>query len=973
MGLLSRRNRKSQSRARRNKLRHSSSELAIEMAEPRLLLSANFTANTQQAAVVGALQASVQGHLENLLQNVVANDPHFQLALPLLPNIAGASAGLANIQDAASAAHGPLLNLQTQIDATINAGLNDLIAAGNLNSFGDTSALANAIKAKIEHYTGNNTVSFTDTSSNDQGRDHNGVLMFDGSHHAIDFPNVNLQFSIALPQLHTSFTLDLNPALKNAGIPLNAPITQGDFFINETIGFNPTLDFAINADQGGGAFALNNPTATTDFHAHASIGAEVINFGLLTLATPGATLDYQGNVAVSFTGDFSGGPDNASPSSVTNGTDTNHALSLVLPLQLTSDILSIPGFSSITNGNLTITGQAFVDNTFAVQFNNFGTLNNLAEMSPTDLLNTFLTVSGYINQLTQSNLLNIEFPLTNGATIGQVINFASEFGTDVLTKLGSVQDMIGINHAAQSATAGSAGGTAVVELTPGDFSHLPQNFDIVLQVDGKILDFHLTPPTVSGNGAASDLSTELNALLPSVLTAAGINPNDPNDFFHNVLTIAANGSHVDFTAKATGDTHNFANISIQTPGTSFTTLPTFAENLAFALGYGGVASTLQSLAAGIGLQYDGGSSTLQFQLNYSTALPASLNSLGFDGAHRIAADDGSGHIVVAAQATVADFTSAFSFNLVINGHNREIDVAADLSRSTADAVATAIQNALNAILVNPTDLGLAAGNSFTLGSKITVTADGNHHVTFTATTSALTPANITTTPLLALADVHAENFSVGFDLGSLGGLAVSNGSFSFDATAGISMTIDVKIPPANQTAVTTGTELDLIPIWPTGGSITADQANNPVVVARSDIGLGGVFNGPSAATVEPIGDFIQASVSGTNLVLSALVTNATSSIAPASGQAATLSIVDAGAVSSSTQGGIADLGFAGKASSNDGTHITLTSGAISDVTKEFIFSLVVNGHAVKVDVPRDTGRASVGDLVIAINHALGAA
>ncbi|MBV9487110.1 MAG: hypothetical protein JO246_13745, partial [Frankiaceae bacterium] len=605
--------------------------------------------------------------------------------------------------------------------------------------------------------------------------------------------------------------------------------------------------------------------------------------------------------------------------------------------------------------------------------NNFGTLNNLAEMSPTDLLNTFLTVSGYINQLTQSNLLNIEFPLTNGATIGQVINFASEFGTDVLTKLGSVQDMIGINHAAQSATAGSAGGTAVVELTPGDFSHLPQNFDIVLQVDGKILDFHLTPPTVSGNGAASDLSTELNALLPSVLTAAGINPNDPNDFFHNVLTIAANGSHVDFTAKATGDTHNFANISIQTPGTSFTTLPTFAENLAFALGYGGVASTLQSLAAGIGLQYDGGSSTLQFQLNYSTALPASLNSLGFDGAHRIAADDGSGHIVVAAQATVADFTSAFSFNLVINGHNREIDVAADLSRSTADAVATAIQNALNAVLVNPTDLGLAAGNSFTLGSKITVTADGNHHVTFTATTSALTPANITTTPLLALADVHAENFSVGFDLGSLGGLAVSNGSFSFDATAGISMTIGVKIPPANQTAVTTGTELDLIPIWPTGGSITADQANNPVVVARSDIGLGGVFNGPSAATVEPIGDFIQASLSGTNLVLSALVTNATSSIAPASGQAATLSIVDAGAVSSSTQGGIADLGFAGQASSNDGTHITLTSGAISDVTKEFIFSLVVNGHAVKVDVPRDTGRASVGDLVIAINHALGAA
>src|SRR6185437_11816819 len=100
------------------------------------------------------------------------NDPHFQLALPLLPNIAGASAGLANIQDAASAAHGPLLNLQTQIDATINHGLNDLITAGNLGSYSDTTALANAIKAKIEVYTGANTVSFTDASTTAQGHDH---------------------------------------------------------------------------------------------------------------------------------------------------------------------------------------------------------------------------------------------------------------------------------------------------------------------------------------------------------------------------------------------------------------------------------------------------------------------------------------------------------------------------------------------------------------------------------------------------------------------------------------------------------------------------------------------------------------------------------------------------------------------------------------------------------------------------------
>src|SRR5205807_5777264 len=127
----------------------------------------------------------------------------------------------------------------------------------------------------------------------------------DGSNHAINFPDVDLQFTIALPQLHTSFTLDLNPALKTAGIPLNAPITQGTFSINETIGFNPTIDFSVNADQGGGPFAFKNPTATTDFNASASIGAEVMNFGLLTLSTTGGSIDYKGNVVVSFTGDIS--------------------------------------------------------------------------------------------------------------------------------------------------------------------------------------------------------------------------------------------------------------------------------------------------------------------------------------------------------------------------------------------------------------------------------------------------------------------------------------------------------------------------------------------------------------------------------------------------------------------------------------------------------------------------------------------
>src|SRR5206468_3692068 len=141
------------------------------------------------------------------------------------------------------------------------------------------------------------------------------------------------------------------------------------------------------------------------------------------------------------------------------------------------------------------------------------------------------------------------------------------------------------------------------------------------------------------------------------------------------------------------------------------------------------------------------------------------------------------------------------------------DVGADLSRASAAAVAAAIQNALNAITVNPTDIGLANGASFTLGSRITVAADPtSHHITFTASTSALTPANTTTTPLLALGDVHAESFSVGFDLGSLGGLNLSNGSFSFDATAGVSMTIGVKIPPAGA-AVAETTELDKVPIW----------------------------------------------------------------------------------------------------------------------------------------------------------------
>src|ERR1700704_5248398 len=106
---------KRKSDTRRSRLRHSSSELAIEFAEPRLLLSVSLGVNAAaQATAAAAITAAIHGNLDNLghvLGGIEQAAAGFQHALPLMTGAAGASVTLANLTDALSTTHDKLFDL----------------------------------------------------------------------------------------------------------------------------------------------------------------------------------------------------------------------------------------------------------------------------------------------------------------------------------------------------------------------------------------------------------------------------------------------------------------------------------------------------------------------------------------------------------------------------------------------------------------------------------------------------------------------------------------------------------------------------------------------------------------------------------------------------------------------------------------------------------------------------------------------
>ena len=142
---------KRKTKTRRSRLRHSSSELAIELAEPRLLLSVSLGVDVaHQTAAAAAITTAIQGNLDNLghvLGGIEQAASNFQHALPLMTGAAGAPVTLSNLTDALSTTHDKLFDL----DAKFHDGVvTPLLGLTDFSTIHDTGALATALENALK-------------------------------------------------------------------------------------------------------------------------------------------------------------------------------------------------------------------------------------------------------------------------------------------------------------------------------------------------------------------------------------------------------------------------------------------------------------------------------------------------------------------------------------------------------------------------------------------------------------------------------------------------------------------------------------------------------------------------------------------------------------------------------------------------------------------------------------------------------
>ncbi len=630
----------------------------VEVVEPRLLLSVSIN-----ATAAGVLQTELT-HLQEVM-GAIQTYGQLANALPLVSATAGSTVNsLGTLADFQTAFKNDIL---TPLQATIQQDL-----ANGATAL--TSAFASDLQTAINSATGLNNATVTDHSS--------GAI--------IDFT-----FDVAATKSE-SFSLTLGSG-GDAGAISFPNSLQGNLAFSYDFGFETKVDLTTPASP---VFSLVDPVLTVGVEATATLPQGLdFDFGVVQLKVGnGASMDYSASVAIAIN-DTSAAAIDADATSANNGstsflnsaitvtvTDSNHDASnplLTIPVELDASN-TIPGLPSIASATITVTGHALgtaLGSDWSVAMPSLSSLDPFSHITASDLFGLVSRLGDNLSALTSSGLLNVDIPLTNGTTIADVVNFATEFNTDVIQKLGPVSTILGFSNPT-STTAADGTHVATVDITPISLTDapLPAEFKLYVTANGTSAELDLVNQV---NGTPITTVAQLEGEIATALLGTSL---------ANVVTVATvnNGAAIEFDAVATNKSQSPASITLSTPATSFTNLTDFALNLGQALGLGSTISDIQSILSSLGIAYDSAADTITWHLSYDASLPVFTNltlgtgvSLG-----EIASLSGSGTLSLTANV-------AFDATLGINLDTLGTDVAIDgVSMTSTSFASSALINDL---------------------------------------------------------------------------------------------------------------------------------------------------------------------------------------------------------------------------------------------------------------------------------------
>lgn len=833
------------------------SSLIIETMEPRLLLSVSVSVAAIQALHdnLGHFSASLQ-HVETLgmlahdLPAVVIGDTH-------------------NI--------GSLASLSATFESAIVAPIAEVISAHSTGSM-DSADLATAIQAQIKTDFGTtigNAVQVTDNSASG---------------------NLSLGFAVTTDK-SAAFTLDFGQASATYGIHL--PQVSG--ILDTILNFNFDATVAGAAGTPTGFTLAPHLVVSTDadsafnvsVHATADLTGASVDLGLLTLTAGAASLDLSASIGFG----LSGALDGTGLAAGTVPTVTSHVASetgtagtsvlLDIPLTLTLDH-AIPGIPAISGSmDLVVSGEAGEGN-FSVDVSSIQTavahamgdasfdISALNRYSTGDLINALTTVDSYLGHLAGVSALSIPIPFADGLTVGGVIDLAAQFQTQVIAPLTSVVGLIGFNeHQTNAVTLSAAAldlshlpGTTSLHLIAHGASPATDTIDVTLSIANTYLN---TQGVATHIGSIDDLVTGINQSIGKTSLNTVVEAFDQSGVLS--LTLVDN-AHVLTSLQLVAPA---AALGFASPATA-TTGPS-------AMVLGRVPANLADLPAKIGLHI------LLDDGNAGTATTHS-DTLSVDITFGSTYIDANGHLM--AVKTVDDLVLALNQafkSSTLYGYVAAINVAGHVELSLTDPSTVrgpndpkaVVNHAYKTITVSSPGGSTAFADLRDFGIAL---AEALHlpgtAILESAFSTAADKANAATTLLAGLGfgydpTLHELTFSIAkefdnlisanvplsdsFDLGSVGGLSISNatllvtssvlanltigldlsGTFVgtvIDAAALLTTGISTAAPTVDKTALTI---LDRLSFQNTGITATIDAAlvptdsSKPVVIA-GDLG-----------------------------------------------------------------------------------------------------------------------------------------
>ncbi|MDJ0387714.1 calcium-binding protein [Roseomonas sp. E05] len=635
--------------------------------EPRLLLSGT----TVNAAALQALHDNF-AHLETVLEGV-EGEGVFAQAIPLM-----------NINDSHLA--GEMLAFSKVFESNIADPVKALINAVPA----DSGALAAALQSAI------NDLTDADTGHQVQAQ------VTDISAGSV------IGLTIQVADLTTqSFSIDLGDTATPYGI--NFPTVTGTAELSYGFTFTVRLDTAaLGASptdaQEAAAFNLSSASFTTGFHATADLAGTDFSFGLLTLTVaPGAAgidqqAGYEGAIA-----DISGtdlraaasaieGGDHSSlrgagalvTASIASQTDGTATPLLDLPVILTGDHV-IPGITPFeTPVHLTVTGHAAAGDAVVDLEPLLDALRNsvgdpdfdprsLNTFAAKDLVTQLAKVGTYLGYLSGGEDLAVEIPFTDGLTIGDVINVATTFKSDIIDPLQAVVGVLGFTEG-QHNTDG-ANFMEGAALTAANLAHLPDQIAMMVTLDnGKSASLSFAPTYLDSSKVShkvetvDDLALAMNQAIAASALAGYLQAS--NDAGRIALTL---------TAPSSGTAATKVTVASAQGATVFSNLRDFGILLAKTLRLPGWDDTTSDptevgdrLLTALGLAYDAGTNAITLSISKEFEMPDVLADVSFDldlsGVAGLSVSNASFHLT---SSVLLNLTVGFSLDPLGSHVNQE--------------------------------------------------------------------------------------------------------------------------------------------------------------------------------------------------------------------------------------------------------------------------------------------------------------